>query len=51
MNLLRTALGSATGLPEQKSEQERAALDAVATFRQSGFGYFLEQGTRPQTIG
>jgi pimeloyl-ACP methyl ester carboxylesterase len=50
MNLLRTALGGATGLPA-KSEQERAALDAVATFRQSGFGYFLEQTTRPQTIG
>jgi pimeloyl-ACP methyl ester carboxylesterase len=50
MNLLRTALGSVTGLPAE-SEQERAALDAVATFRQSGFGYFLEQSTRPQTIG
>jgi pimeloyl-ACP methyl ester carboxylesterase len=50
INLLRTALGSATGLPAE-SEQERAALDAVATFRQSGFGYFLEQTTRPQTIG
>ena len=23
----------------------------LATFRQSGFGYFLEQATRPQTIG
>jgi pimeloyl-ACP methyl ester carboxylesterase len=50
MNLLRTALGSVAGLPAE-SEQERAALDAVATFRQSGFGYFLEQSTRPQTIG
>jgi pimeloyl-ACP methyl ester carboxylesterase len=50
MNLLRGALGSVTGLPAE-SEQERAALDAVATFRQSGFGYFLEQSTRPQTIG
>ena len=50
MNLLRTALGSVTGLPAE-SEQERAALDAVATFRSSGFGYFLEQSTRPQTIG
>jgi pimeloyl-ACP methyl ester carboxylesterase len=50
MNLLRSALGSVTGLPAE-SEQERAALDAVATFRQSGFGYFLEQSTRPQTIG
>jgi pimeloyl-ACP methyl ester carboxylesterase len=50
LNLLRRALGSVAGLPAE-SEQERAALDAVATFRQSGFGYFLEQSTRPQTIG
>jgi pimeloyl-ACP methyl ester carboxylesterase len=50
MNLLRRALGSVAGLPAE-SEQERAALDAVATFRSSGFGYFLEQSTRPQTIG
>jgi hypothetical protein len=34
-----------------ESEQERAAADALATFRASGFGYFLEQATRPQTIG
>jgi pimeloyl-ACP methyl ester carboxylesterase len=33
------------------SESERAALDAVATFNSSGNGYFLEQATRPQTIG
>ncbi|HKD34095.1 MAG TPA: epoxide hydrolase [Gaiellaceae bacterium] len=50
LNLLRTALGSTAGLPAD-SEQERAALDEVATFRSSGFGYFLEQSTRPQTIG
>jgi pimeloyl-ACP methyl ester carboxylesterase len=50
MNLLRTALGSTAGLPAE-SEQERAALEAVTTFRTSGFGYFLEQSTRPQTIG
>jgi pimeloyl-ACP methyl ester carboxylesterase len=50
MNLLRTALGDVSGLPG-KSEPERAALDQVATFRKSGFGYFLEQATRPQTIG
>ena len=34
-----------------KSEQEQAAHKALATFRTSGFGYFLEQSTRPQTIG
>jgi pimeloyl-ACP methyl ester carboxylesterase len=42
------------GLAESRpadSEEERAALDAVTTFRTSGFGYFLEQATRPQTIG
>ena len=33
------------------TEQERAAAAALATFRASGFGYFLEQATRPQTIG
>ena len=50
MNLLVTTLGSATPLPGD-TEEERAALDALATFRTNGFGYFLEQSTRPQTIG
>ena len=50
MNLLVTALGDARPC-RRTSEQERAALDAIATFRTSGFGYFLEQATRPQTIG
>ena len=49
MNLLVTTLGGAM-LPAE-SGQERAAADAIATFRASGFGYFLEQATRPQTIG
>jgi pimeloyl-ACP methyl ester carboxylesterase len=49
LNLLRTALGG-TGLTTD-TEEERAAFAAVTTFRTSGFGYFLEQGTRPQTIG
>jgi pimeloyl-ACP methyl ester carboxylesterase len=49
MNLLVTALGGAE-LPAG-SEEERAALDALATFRATGSGYFLEQATRPQTIG
>jgi pimeloyl-ACP methyl ester carboxylesterase len=34
-----------------ESEAERAARDALTEFRASGFGYFLEQATRPQTIG
>jgi pimeloyl-ACP methyl ester carboxylesterase len=50
LNLLTPALGIVDQLPAQ-SEQERAAHTAVATFRTSGFGYFLEQSTRPQTIG
>ncbi len=50
MNLLVTTLGAATP-PPGNSEEERAALDAINTFTTSGFGYFLEQSTRPQTIG
>src|SRR5262245_27649153 len=50
LNLLAGALGIADKLPA-KSEQERTAHSALATFRTSGFGYFLEQSTRPQTIG
>jgi pimeloyl-ACP methyl ester carboxylesterase len=48
-NLLVTIL--AGGPMPSESEQERAALDQINTFRTSGFGYFLEQATRPQTIG
>jgi pimeloyl-ACP methyl ester carboxylesterase len=50
LNLLRQALSSVSGLPAD-SEAERAALGAVNAFRTGGFGYFLEQATRPQTIG
>jgi pimeloyl-ACP methyl ester carboxylesterase len=50
MNLLVTTLGAATP-PPGDTDEERAALRQVATFRTSGFGYFLEQATRPQTIG
>jgi pimeloyl-ACP methyl ester carboxylesterase len=49
MNLLVTTL--AGGPTPADSEQARAALDAIKTFTTSGFGYFLEQSTRPQTIG
>jgi pimeloyl-ACP methyl ester carboxylesterase len=48
-NLLVTTL--AGGPMPSESEEERAALDQINTFRTSGFGYFLEQATRPQTIG
>jgi pimeloyl-ACP methyl ester carboxylesterase len=47
-NLLVTALA---GPQPADTEQERAAAQALAAFRASGFGYFLEQATRPQTIG
>jgi pimeloyl-ACP methyl ester carboxylesterase len=50
MNLLVTTLGAATP-PPGDSDEARAALDAINTFTTSGFGYFLEQSTRPQTIG
>ncbi len=49
VNLLVTALGG--GAMPAETEQERAALEQTQTFRTSGFGYFLEQATRPQTIG
>ncbi|MEW5919064.1 MAG: epoxide hydrolase family protein, partial [Gemmatimonadota bacterium] len=50
LSLLAGALGFADKLPA-KSEEERGAHKALETFRTSGFGYFLEQSTRPQTIG
>jgi pimeloyl-ACP methyl ester carboxylesterase len=50
VNLLAGALGIKDLLPAE-SEQERAALDALNAFATDGFGYFLEQSTRPQTIG
>jgi pimeloyl-ACP methyl ester carboxylesterase len=48
LNLLVTVLA---GPQPAESDQERAAAEQVATFRQDGFGYFLEMATRPQTIG
>jgi pimeloyl-ACP methyl ester carboxylesterase len=47
-NLLVTVLA---GPQPAESDEERAAADQLATFRESGFGYFLEMATRPQTIG
>jgi pimeloyl-ACP methyl ester carboxylesterase len=49
MNLLVTAL--AGGPMPADAERERAALEQTKTFRATGYGYFLEQATRPQTIG
>ncbi|MGX7675619.1 epoxide hydrolase family protein [Plantactinospora sp. DSM 117369] len=50
VNLLAGAIAIKDQLPAE-SEQERAAHDALNTFMMDGFGYFLEQSTRPQTIG
>jgi pimeloyl-ACP methyl ester carboxylesterase len=50
LNLLTAVLAIGDQLPKE-SEQEREAAQKVATFRQDGFGYFLEMATRPQTIG
>jgi pimeloyl-ACP methyl ester carboxylesterase len=48
VNLLVTVLG---GPQQTESDEERAAQAQLDTFRASGFGYFLEMATRPQTIG
>jgi pimeloyl-ACP methyl ester carboxylesterase len=50
VNLLALAIALKDQLPAE-SEQERAAHDALGMFTTDGFGYFLEQSTRPQTIG
>jgi pimeloyl-ACP methyl ester carboxylesterase len=49
-NLLVPALDDPGSLPAE-TEQEHAALDAIKTFQATGNGYFVEQATRPQTIG
>ena len=47
-NLLVPALG---GSMPTETDEERAAAAQIATFGQSGNGYFVEMATRPQTIG
>jgi pimeloyl-ACP methyl ester carboxylesterase len=47
-NLFVPALG---GFTPTDTDEERAAAEQIATFRATGFGYFIEQATRPQTIG
>src|SRR3954469_24362278 len=49
-NLLVPALSDAMPT-DTDEEQERAALAAIKTFQATGNGYFVEQATRPQTIG
>jgi pimeloyl-ACP methyl ester carboxylesterase len=51
-NLLTPALGDANALSASPpTEEERAALDQLDAFRATGTGYFVEQATRPETIG
>jgi pimeloyl-ACP methyl ester carboxylesterase len=50
MNLLLAGLAGGYQ-SAQPSDEERAALDAMATFNASGKGYLIEQDNRPQTIG
>jgi pimeloyl-ACP methyl ester carboxylesterase len=47
-NLLVPALN---GPMPTNTDEERVAAAQLATFRQSGNGYFVEMATRPQTIG
>jgi len=50
VNLLAGVTAIADRLPAE-SAHERAAQKAAAALRTGGFGYFLEQSNRPQTIG
>jgi pimeloyl-ACP methyl ester carboxylesterase len=51
-NLLTPALGDPEALSASPpTEEERAALDQLDAFHATGTGYFVEQATRPQTIG
>jgi pimeloyl-ACP methyl ester carboxylesterase len=47
-NLLVAALG---GPQPTDTDEERAAAGQITTFQTTGTGYFVEQNTRPQTIG
>jgi pimeloyl-ACP methyl ester carboxylesterase len=49
-NLFVPGLASNEPFPKN-TDEERAAVEQGATFRATGFGYFVEQATRPQTIG
>jgi pimeloyl-ACP methyl ester carboxylesterase len=49
-NLFVPGLSGTDPFPKN-TDEERSAVEQGATFRATGFGYFLEQATRPQTIG
>ncbi len=51
-NLLTPALGDAKALSASPpTAEEQAALDQLAAFAATGTGYFVQQATRPETIG
>src|SRR4029078_11347440 len=51
-NLLTPALGDAKALSASPpTPDEQAALDQLGAFQATGTGYFVEQATRPETIG
>ena len=51
-NLLTPALGDVNALSASPpTAEERAALDQLDVFHADGTGYFVEQATRPETIG
>ena len=51
-NLLTPALGDPVALSASPpTTEEQAALDQLAAFHATGTGYFIEQATRPETIG
>jgi pimeloyl-ACP methyl ester carboxylesterase len=51
-NLLTPALGDPVALSASPpTEEEQAALEQLAAFQATGTGYFVEQATRPETIG
>ena len=51
-NLLTPALGDPVALSSSPpTSEEQAALDQLEAFHATGTGYFIEQATRPETIG
>jgi hypothetical protein len=50
MNVFVPALVNPSAFPAD-SDKERAAADAITTFRTTGNAYLIEQNTRPQAIG
>ncbi len=49
-NLFAPGSGGNDRFPKN-TEEERTAVEQDTTSRATGFGYFIEQATRPQTIG